>query len=121
MGSADASSVAGIAVVEPSSWLDHLDQGLHTDTNQAATCKVAEPCSTAAIVATGCLMVDSVCTASKQGRVVVGTWSIEVEARTYTEVDLDIIAASLSKVVGTCLVDTFQGQNQLVAEQKDSI
>lgn len=108
MGSADASSVAGIAVVEPSSWLDHLE-GLHKDTDQAATCKVAEPCSTAAIVAAGCLLVNSVCTASKQGRVIVGTWSIEVEARTYTEVDLDIIAASLSKVVGTCLVDTFQG------------
>lgn len=107
MGSADASSVAGIAVVEPSSWLDHLE-GLHKDTDQAAICKVAEPCSTAAIVAAGCLLVNSVYTASKQGRVVVGTWSIEVEARTYTEVDLDIIAASLSKVVGTCLVDTFQ-------------
>ena len=108
MNSADASSVAGIAVVEPSSWLDHLE-GLHKDTDQAATCKVAEPCSTAAIVAAGCLLVNSVYTASKQGRVIVGTWSIEVEARTYTDVDLDIIAASLSKVVGTCLVDTFQG------------
>ena len=109
MGSADASSIVGIAVVEPSSWLGHLELGLHTDTNQAATCKVAEPCSTAAIVAASCLLVNSVYTASKQGRVIVGTWSIEVEARTYTEVDLDIIAASLSKVVGTCLVDTFQG------------
>ncbi len=108
MGSADASSVAGIAVVEPSSWLDHYE-GLHKDIDQAATCKVAEPCSTAAIVAASCLLVNSVYTASKQERVIVGTWSIEVEARTYTEVDLDIIAASLSKVVGTCLVDTFQG------------